>query len=210
MDIGIIGAGNIGATSARLLAAAGHRVALANSRGPDSLAGTVAAMEGDVRAATVPEAAEFGEVVIVAIPFGRYEDLPAGPLAGRIVIDANNYYPGRDGAFAEIDARGATSSGLLQAHLARSVVVKALNTMEASRLGGDGRPAGDPDRLALPVAGGDEEAKRIVIALLDQMGFDGVDAGTLEDGRRQEPGSPVYGALLHAEGVREALAAAGG
>jgi hypothetical protein len=209
MDIGIIGAGNIGATAARLWAGAGHRIALANSRGPDSLAGTISAIEGDVRAATVPEAAEFGEVVLVAIPLGRYEDLPPAPLAGKIVIDANNYYPGRDGAIAELDTGATSSSSLLQAHLSSSVVVKALNTMEAARLGGDGRPAGDPERLALPVAGGDEEAKRIVVALLDQMGFDGVDAGTLEESRRQEPGTPVYGAPLTTEGVREALAAAG-
>jgi hypothetical protein len=209
MDIGIIGAGNIGATAARLWAGAGHRIALANSRGPDSLAQTVSGMEGDVRAATVPEAAEFGEVVLVAIPLGSYENLPPEPLAGKIVIDANNYYPGRDGAIAELDTGATSSSSLLQAHLSGSVVVKALNTMEAARLGGAGRPAGDPERLALPVAGGDEEAKRIVIALLDQMGFDGVDAGTLEGSRRQEPGTPVYGAPLPAEGVREALAAAG-
>lgn len=210
MDIGIIGAGNIGATSARLLAGAGHSVALANSRGPDSLADTVAAMDGDVRAATVPEAAAFGEVVLVAIPLGRYEDLPAEPLAGKIVIDAMNYYPSRDGAIAELDDGSATSSGLLQGHLSGSVVVKAINTVPSGRLAGEGRTAGDPERLAVPVAGGDEEAKRTVIALLDQMGFDGVDAGTLEDGgRRQQPGTPVFGAKLMAEQVREALAAAG-
>ncbi len=207
MDIGIVGAGNIGGTSARLLAAAGHRIALANSRGPDSLAGTVAQMEGDVRAATVPEAAAFGEVVIVAIPLGAYAQLPAEPLAGKIVVDANNYYPSRDGAIAELDTGQVTSSGLLQAHLSGSVVVKALNTMRAGDLGSRGRPAGDPERLALPIAGGDEEAKRVVIALIDQMGFDGVDAGTLAESRRQEPGAPVYGAPLTAEGVRDALGA---
>jgi len=209
MDIGIIGAGNIGGTSARLLAAAGHRVALANSRGPDSLAGTVADMEGDVRAATVLDAAEFGEVVLVAIPFGGYEGLPPEPLAGKIVVDAMNYYPERDGRIGELEDGGQPSSGLLQAHLSGSVVVKALNTIYFRRLADEGRPAGDPDRLAIPVAGGDEEAKRIVVALLDQMGFDGVHAGTLQDSRRQEPGSPVYNQPLTAEGVREALAAAG-
>jgi predicted dinucleotide-binding enzyme len=210
MDIGIIGAGNIGATAARLWAGAGHRIALANSRGPDSLAGTISAIEGDVRAATVPEAAEFGEVVLVAIPLGRYEDLPPAPLAGKIVIDANNYYPGRDGAIAELDTGATSSSSLLQAHLSGSVVVKAINTVPSGRLAGEGRTAGDPERLAVPVAGGDEEAKRTVIALLDQMGFDGVDAGTLEDGgRRQQPGTPVYGAKMTSEQVRDALAAAG-
>jgi len=208
MDIGIIGAGNIGGTAARLLAAAGHRIALANSRGPDSLAGMVAELEGDVRAATVPEAAEFGEVVLVAIPYGGYEDLPPDLLAGKLVVDAMNYYAERDGRIAELEDGGATSSGLLQAHLSGSVVVKALNTIYFRRLADEGRPAGDPDRLAIPVAGGDEEAKRIVVALLDQMGFDGVDAGTLQDGRRQQPGTPVYNEPLTAEGVREALAAA--
>jgi len=209
MDIGIIGAGNIGGTSARLLAAAGHRIALANSRGPDSLTATVKEMQGDVRAATVPEAAAFGEVAIVAIPFVGYADLPAEPLAGKIVVDAMNYYPARDGAVAELDTGGASSSGLLQARLPGSVVVKALNTMSFRRLAEEGRPAGDPDRLAVPIAGGDEEAKRIVIAVLDQMGFDAVDGGTLEDGgRRQQPGTPVYNEPLSAEGVREALAAA--
>jgi hypothetical protein len=210
MDIGIIGAGKIGGTSARLLAAAGHSIALANSRGPESLADAVAAMDGDVRAASVPEAAEFGEVVIVAIPFVGYEDLPAGPLAGKIVIDAMNYYPARDGQIAELDDGSASSSGLLQGHLAGSVVVKALNTIHFERLAREGRTAGDPERLAVPVAGGDEEAKRTVIALLDQMGFDGVDAGTLEDGgRRQQPGTPVYNAPMTSEEVRDALAAAG-
>jgi predicted dinucleotide-binding enzyme len=210
MDIGIIGAGNIGGTAARLLAAEGHRIALANSRGPDSLAQTVEAMDGDVRAATVLEAADFGEVVLVAIPFGGYEDLPPEPLAGKIVIDAMNFYPARDGEMAELAGGAATSSGLLQAHLAGSVVVKALNTIWSERLAQEGRPAGDPERLAVPVAGGDEEAKRIVVALLDQMGFDGVDAGTLEDGgRRQQPGTPVYNQPLTAEQVRAALAAAG-
>jgi len=207
MDIGIIGAGNIGGTSARLLARAGHRVALSNSRGPETLADTVAAMRGDVRASTPDEAAAFGAVVLVAIPFGRYGDLPAERLTGKVVIDATNYYPDRDGHLPELDDGRAGSSELVATHLAGSPVVKAFNTIHHVRLAEEGRPAGDPERLALPVAGDDREAKRVVTALIDEMGFDAVDNGALADGRRQQPGTPVYNQPLGTEGVRAALEA---
>jgi 8-hydroxy-5-deazaflavin:NADPH oxidoreductase len=141
MLIGIIGSGKIGATAARLFVDAGHEVAIANSRGPESLAEFVAELGESAQAATVDEAAEFGEVVLVAVPFGRYRELPAAPLAGKIVIDANNYYPGRDGTLAELDDDSTTSSELLAAHLPEATVIKALNTMQWEVL----RDRGNPD-----------------------------------------------------------------
>lgn len=206
MDIGIIGAGHIGATSARLLMAAGHRVAIANSRGPETLSELVASIDGPIHAARPEEAAAFGEVVLVAIPFGRYRLLPVDPMVGKVVIDATNYYPDRDGALAILDEDTETSSALVEAHLVKARLVKAVNTIWSERLAREGRPAGDPERLAIPVAGDDAEAKQIVIGLLDDMGFDGVDNGHLEEGgRRQQPGTAVYNEPLTASEVRERL-----
>lgn len=206
MDIGIIGAGNIGATAAKLLVAAGHRVAIANSRGPETLFELVESIDGPIHADHPEGVAEFGEVVLVAIPFGRYRLLPVDPLVGKVVIDATNYYPGRDGNLAILDDGAETSSALVEAHLVKSRLVKAINTIASGRLADEGRPAGDPERLAIPVAGDDAEAKRIVIGLLDDMGFDGVDNGHLEEGgRRQQPGSPIYGQPVTAAQAREVL-----
>jgi 8-hydroxy-5-deazaflavin:NADPH oxidoreductase len=189
MRIGIIGAGNIGHALAVRFAAAGHQVMLSNSRGPDTLADLVASIQGDVRAGTVAEAARFGEVVAVAIPLRAIRDLPPGPFAGKLVVDANNYYPQRDGHIPELDADQTTSSELLASLLPGATVVKAFNRVYFQRLLDDShpeRPAGE--RLAVPVAGDDEDAKRTVIDLVDQIGFTGVDAGTLADGRRLQPG----------------------
>ncbi len=207
MDIGVIGSGNIGATAARLFAAAGHRVAISNSRGPETLEGLVAEIGPGVRAATVEEAAGFGEVVMEAIPFGRYESLPADRLAGKVFITASNYYPARDG---EVEHGVSASAELIQQHLPGARVVKAFNTIYFVRLGENGRP-GAPieEREAIFVSGDDEEAKGVVSGLIEEIGFAPVDVGTLAESRRQEPGSPIYNVAMNPAQAREMLAGMG-
>jgi predicted dinucleotide-binding enzyme len=207
MKIGIIGAGRIGATLARLFVDAGHEVAVSNSRGPATLAAVVEELGTRAQAMTAAEAARFGEVVVVSVPFGRYRELPTEGVAGKVVIDTNNYYPQRDGRFEELDSDNTTSSELLQAHLPGSRVVKAFNAILWSRLRDDGRPAGDGERLGIPISADDEEAKRTVAELIDQIGFDAVDAGTLaEGGRKHQPGTPAYTDGLHTQELRVRLA----
>jgi len=204
VKIGIIGAGNIGATTAKLFAAAGHDVVLSNSRGPETLSDVVQEIGGRVQAVTIEEAADFGDVVLEAIPFGRYKELPADRLAGKIVIDASNYYPGRDG---NIDLEGFTSTGLLARHLAESRVVKAFNSMFYVTLASEGRTdAPVEDRLVLFVAGDDAEPKSIVSDLIEQIGFAPVDTGSLADSGKQEPGTPVYNTPMTPDQAREMLA----
>jgi predicted dinucleotide-binding enzyme len=207
MKIGIIGSGNIGGTLLKLFSRNGDEVAVSNSRGPETLAGLVDEAGGGARAATVEEAAEFGEVVVVAVPLHAYRELPADRLAGRIVVDANNYYAGRDGSIAELDADSTTSTELLAAHLPDSRVVKAFNTMNYRPLATEGRPDAPRDeRLAIFLAGDDEEAKETVGALIDELGFAPVDTGGLADGgRRQQPGAPVYGSEMTAPEAEAAL-----
>jgi predicted dinucleotide-binding enzyme len=205
--IGFLGAGHIGGTLARLFTRAGHDVAVSNSRGPLTLADLVADLGERGRAATTEEAVSFGEVLVVAVPFGRYRELPAGGVAGKVVIDTNNYYSGRDGNFEELDDGRTTSSELLQEHLAGARVVKAFNSIQWQRLLDDGRPEGDPSRIGIPISGDDEEAKRTVAGLIDQIGFDAVDAGALgEGGRKHQPGATAYGANLRTSELRELLA----
>jgi predicted dinucleotide-binding enzyme len=204
MKIGIIGSGHIGGTLTRRLRELGHDVTVANSRGPGSLAGLAA--ETGASAGTAAEAAH-AELVILAVPLRAVPDLPAAELAGRIVIDANNYYPSRDGHIAEIDA-GRTSSRWSAQRLPGAQLVKVFNNIESGHLLSLGRPPGSSGRIALPVAGDDATAKRLVMGLVDELGFDPVDAGGLDDSWRQEPGTPVYGADRDADGVREGLAAA--
>jgi len=149
----------------------------------------------------------FGEVLVVAVPFGRYRELPTAGVAGKVVIDTNNYYSGRDGNFEELDDGRTTSSELLQEHLAGARVVKAFNSIQWQRLLDDGRPEGDPSRIGIPISGDDEEAKRTVAGLIDQIGFDAVDAGALgEGGRKHQPGATAYGANLRTSELRELLA----
>ena len=203
MRIGVIGAGNIGGTAARLFADAGHEVVLSNSRGPETLRD----QEGEgVRAGTVEEAAEFGDIVLVAIPYRERETLPVDELSDTTVIDAMNYFPGRDGQIAELDDDSTTSTELLARHLDSSRVVKAFNTLEAGTLEEDGRRSGDHRRVVLFASGDDELAKRVVMELIDEIGFDPVDLGELATGgRQQQPGSPIYGAELTNPEAREAL-----
>lgn len=203
MDIGVIGAGNIGATAAGLFARAGHDVVLSNSRGPESLGDVVAALGDAVRAGDVAEAARFGEIVLVAIPLHGYERLPVNELAGKIVIDAMNYYPGRDGQIEALARGELGSSELVARHVEGARVVKAFNTMYFKRLAEEGRPeAGEDERLAMFVAGDDEQAKQVVGELIRAIGFAPVDTGSLRDGgRRQQPGNAIYNEpLTGAEG----------
>ena len=206
MKIGIIGAGRIGQAVARRLVTAGHEVMLSNAAGPESLAAVKKALGGKAHAGTVQDSAAYGEVVFVAIPVAAMYDLPAAELDGKIVVDATNYYPQRDGRIPELDDGSIGSSELLARDLPGSRVVKAMNTMSYVRLAREAKPAGAAGRLAIPLAGDDLPAKEIVSGLIDDMGFDPVDAGTLADGRDQQPGTAVYDRPLETEGVRAALA----
>jgi len=206
--IGLIGAGHIGSQVARLAIASGHDVVLSNSRGPQTLAALVAELGPKARAATVAEAANAGDIVVVTIPLKSYRTVPVEPLAGKIVIDTNNYYPQRDGQIPELDNESTTTSELLQAQLPKSKVVKAFNHIYARELTTDGRPAGTPNRRALVIAGDDADAKGTVTRLLDQFGFDTVDAGPLKEGWRIQRDTPGYGPRRTADELRKDLAAA--
>lgn len=207
MNIGILGAGNIGANAARLFVKAGHDVRIANSRGPQSLMELVAAIGPQAGAAEPADAVAFGEVVLIAIPWvAKEEAIPeAGPYDGKIVIDAMNPYT-EDFEIEDLGDR--TSSEITRTLVPGARLVKALNTIYYRRLAGEGRARGAPGRLAMPVAGDDAEAKAVVMALIDEIGFDAVDSGNLRDGGRQQPGTPVYNQPFDASAIREALARA--
>jgi predicted dinucleotide-binding enzyme len=192
--VGFIGSGHIGGTVARLATAAGHDVVLSNSRGPQTLAGLVDELGPRARAATAAEAAAAGDLVVVSIPLRAYRAVPVEPLAGKVVIDTNNYYPQRDGAIAELDDGSTTSSELLQRHLPDASVVKAFNNIFFKHLASLARPSGSTDRTALPIAGDDPRAKAAVSAFLDSIGYDAVDAGPLVAGRGYQPDTAAYGA----------------
>jgi hypothetical protein len=209
MKIGIIGAGSIGGTLARRLAEIGHDVFIANSRGPETLR-DLAAQTG-ATAVTVEQAARDAGVVIVSIPERNIEELPKDLFSdvpdSVVVVDTGNYYPRqRDGRIEAIEA-GMPESVWVAAALGRPVI-KAFNVMYAERLGSLGKPKGTPGRVAIPVAGDDARAKGIVMNLVDELGFDPIDAGTLGESWRQQPGTPLYLQDLDAGGVRDALARA--
>ena len=203
--IGFIGSGNIGQAVAGRAIAVGHSVVMSNSHGPETLAGLVAALGPRARAATAAAAGEAGDIVVVAIPFRSFEHVPVQPLAGKIVIDTGNYYPPRDGHIAELDHGTTTSSEMLATHLPTSKVVKAFNTIIAAQVVEQAAPAGTAHRRALPIAGDDASAKRVVTNLIDEIGFDVVDAGPLAEGRRLDP-MAAWGPILDAEGLRRSLA----
>jgi predicted dinucleotide-binding enzyme len=217
--VGFIGSGRIAAAVAALSAAAGHRVVLSDPRGQQALADLIAGLGPLATAATGEQAAETGDIVVVRTPLSAYPSLPVTPLAGKVVVDACNYDPRRDGPIADLSVGRVTSSGLLQLQLSESRVVKALNNILSRHLRSLARPHGAADRSALPVAGDDELAKATVTAFLDSIGYDAVDAGALADSWRLEPGTPVYlspygsssdetGIPASAEKIRAALAAA--
>jgi 8-hydroxy-5-deazaflavin:NADPH oxidoreductase len=209
MKIGIIGAGSMGGTLARRLAALGHHVSMANSRGPE----TLAELATETGAVPVPitEASRDADVMIIAIPEKNIPDLPEGILdslpAGGVLIDTGNYAPQqRDGRIDELE-NGVIESRWVEAHLGHPVI-KAFNNVRPPSLLNLGKPAGTPARVALPVAGDDASAKAVVIELIDQLGFDGIDAGNLDESWRQQPGTPVYCTDLDLEDAEKALAAA--
>jgi len=208
MRIGIIGAGNIGTALTKRFTAVGHEVSVANSRGPETLA-DLASSTG-AHAVSVREAAKGAAVVVVTIPEGKVPDLPAGFLDGAadgaVVIDTCNYYPQRDGRIEAIE-NGMVESRWVSQQIGHPVV-KVFNNIQAQHLLELGRPKGTPRRIALPVAGDDTAAKAVVMRLVDEISFDPIDAGSLDDSWRQQPGSPVYATDLDADGVRRALAEA--
>jgi len=206
--LGLIGAGHIGSQLARLAIANGYSVVISNSRGPQTLSGLVAELGTKARAATPAEAAKAGDIVVVTLPLKNYKTVPVEPLAGKVVIDTNNYYPQRDGQIPELDNESTTVSELLQAHLPKSKVVKAFNHLYAASLTTDGQPAGSNNRRALVIAGDDKDAKETVTRLIDQFGFDTVDVGPLKEGWRIQRDTPGYGPRRNAEELRLDLAAA--
>lgn len=206
MRIGVIGAGFIGRALTRAAVRSGHQVMIANSRGPDTLRELMNELR--CQAGTVAEAAAFGDVVILAIPFRAIEQLEPADFAGKIVLDANNYYPDRDGSIPVLDAYEATTSGMVQRRLAGARVVKFFNSIMQQDIEADAKPRSASGRRALPISGDDPEAKRIAGELVDQFGFDPVDAGSLEDSWRFERAMPSYCIPLDAPRLRAALAAA--
>ncbi|HWO14876.1 MAG TPA: NADPH-dependent F420 reductase [Polyangiaceae bacterium] len=206
--IGLIGAGHIGSQLARLAVAHGYDVAISNSRGPETLKDLVSELGPKARAVTVLEAAKAGDIVVVTVPLKNYRSVPVEPLAGKIVIDTNNYYPHRDGHIRELDDESTTTAELLQAHLPSSKLVKAFNHIQAAHLTAHAQAPGTANRRALVIAGDDAEAKATVARLIDQFGFDPVDAGPLSEGWRIQRDTPGYGPRRNAEELRRDLAAA--
>jgi predicted dinucleotide-binding enzyme len=206
--LGLIGSGYIGSTVARLALAAGYDVVLSNSRGPETLADLVAELGPKARAATAEEAARAGDIVVVSIPVKSFLNVPAAPLAGKVVIDTGNYYPARDGQIAELDSGALTTTELVARHLSGARVVKGFNNIYYRHLAELARPAGAGDRSAIVIAGDDQDAKKSAAEFLDAIGYDTVDAGSLADSWRFEPGTPAYG-LLYAGGAEDFMAAPG-
>jgi predicted dinucleotide-binding enzyme len=205
--IGLIGAGNIGSQVARAAIASGYDVVLSNSRGPATLADLVSELGPRARAGTSEEAAAAGDLVVVAVPMKAIGNIPVEPLVGKVVIDANNFYPRRDGDIAALDDDSVTSSELLQARLSGARVVKAFNHIYARQITTDGTPPGTRNRRALAIAGDDPTAKVWVAELIDGFGFDVVDAGPLAESWRIQPGTPGYVQRLNADELTTALAA---
>jgi len=206
--LGIIGAGNIGSQLARLGVANGYDVVVSNSRGPATLDALIEELGPRARAALPVEAAAAGDLVIVTIPLHAIHTLPLPELAGKLVIDTNNYYPQRDGNIAALDEETTTTAELLQELLPESRVVKAFNHIYAADLTTDGLPADTEDRRALVIAGNDPDARAVVTALLDDFGFDTVDLGPLTESWRIQRDTPGYGPRMDAFELREAVSAA--
>lgn len=217
--VGFISSGRIAATVARLSVAAGHRVVLSDLHPSQALKDLVAGLGPLASAATAGQAAAAGDIVVMRVPLKDYQDIPVHPMAGKVVLDACNYDPQRDGHIADLDTGRVTTSGLLQRQLSGSQVVKAFNNISSRHLRSLARPQGAADRSALPIAGDDDQAKAAAAAFLDSIGYDAVDAGPLAGSWRQEPGTPVYrtpygppsgetGTPAGAAKIRAALAAA--
>jgi hypothetical protein len=206
--IGLIGAGHIGSQLARLAVANGHDVVISNSRGPETLADLVAELGPHARAATTAEVAAAAEIAVVTIPLRAIGTVPVEPLAGKIVIDTNNYYPGRDGQIPELDDESTTTAELLQRHLPTSRVVKAFNHIYSGDLTEQGQAPGTPGRRALVIAGDDADARTVVARLIDSFGFDVVELEPLSEGWRIQRDTPGYGPRRTADELRADVAAA--
>jgi 8-hydroxy-5-deazaflavin:NADPH oxidoreductase len=206
--IGLIGAGNIGSQIARAAIASGYDVVISNSRGPETLTDLVSELGPRARAGTTREAAAAGDLVVVAIPLRAIGDVPAEPLAGKTVIDTNNYYPRRDGNIAVLDDDSLTSSELLQSQLPGAHVIKAFNHIYARQITTDGTPSGTRNRRALAIAGDNTAAKAQIAELIDGFGFDVIDVGPLAESWRIQPVTPGYVQRMNAEELTAALASA--
>ena len=191
--IGIIGSGHIGSNVARAAVAAGYDVLLSNSRGPDTLSALISELGSRAHAVDAAQAASDGDLVLVAVPLAKIHELPLDALAGKVVMDANNYYPQRDGRIEALDSNLKTTSELLQDLLPSSRVVKAFNSIFAKQIPTDGTPAGTEGRRALPIAGEDDAAKALVASFLDALGYDVYDLGPLAESWRVERDTPTYG-----------------
>jgi 8-hydroxy-5-deazaflavin:NADPH oxidoreductase len=203
MKIGMLGAGYVARAVAELASKQGIQVMISNSRGPQTLTSAPYSLHCEI--GTVEQAAGYGEVVLLAIPLGAYRTIPAELLRGKVVLDAMNYYPDRDGRIPELDAGGLTTSELVSKHLPGARLVKAFNSIQMRDLLRAGKPAGAPDRLGLPLAGDDGEAKAVAAELYEQFGFTPVDLGPLAEGFRFERGTPAYCQLRVPPDLRELL-----
>jgi len=206
--LGIIGAGHIGSQVARVAVANGYDVVIANSRGPETLADLVAELGPRARAATAAEAAEAGDVAVVTVPLGKIDALPAPQLAGKIVLDTNNYYHERDGHIAALDNGETTTSEMLQEQLPTSRIAKAFNHIYAADITTDGTPAGTEGRRALATAGDDADAVAFVTRFYDEAGFDTVNVGPLSESWRVERDRPAYVVKQNADELAANLAIA--
>lgn len=206
--VGIIGAGHIGSALAEGLVARGYDVVISNSRGPETLAGLVDRLGGRARAATAAEAAEAADWAVVTVPLKAIGDVPAAPLAGKIVLDTNNYYWERDGRIAALEDKTTTTTALVQDHLAGARVVKAFNHIPAADILTTGAPAGTPGRRALAIASDHADAAALATALYDAFGFDTVDIGSVAESWRVERDQPAYVVRQDADELRANLARA--
>jgi len=207
-NVGIIGAGHIGTAVAQALIGHGYTVTIANSRGPETLSDLIDELGPSATAATAADAAAAGDYVVVTIPLKNYRAVPVEPLAGKIVIDTNNYYWERDGHFPDLDNGTATVSGLLQEHLPTSKVAKGFNHIGSGEIGTTGSPAGSPDRRALATASDFPEAIELVTALYNELGFDTVNVGPLSESWRVERDRPAYVVRQNREELEANLALA--
>jgi len=206
MKVGIIGSGNIGSALAKHLTDLGHDVSVANSRGPETL--TELAEQTGAKAATVEEAAAAEDLIIITIPEKAIPELPAGLFTNTkaTIVDTGNYYPVRDGEIGEIQ-NGVMDSQWVAQHIGHTVI-KAFNNIYSASLESKAVPAGEDGRIALSVAGDDADGKQVVLDLIEAIGFDAIDTGSLADSWKQEPGSPAYCNDLDKAGLSAALEAA--
>jgi 8-hydroxy-5-deazaflavin:NADPH oxidoreductase len=190
--IGFIGSGHVGQSLAKAAVARGYEVVLSNSQGPDSLTELVKELGPRASAATVADAATEADFVVVAIPITTIDQVPVKPLEGKVVLTTINYFPERLGHIAEIDNGTTTAPGLLQAHLPKSHVVRAFSMIDAGDMSEDGHPEGDPKRRALALAGDDPDAKQLVAGLYNELGFDALDIGGLDESWRVDAGQKAF------------------